>query len=139
MGKNCYTSFLLLLLSSIEYSEIRKDSLDIWNNVKNRAILNGNYGAIRSSLICIFASIFGKSSKSNSTSNDSHVSNLNDSTESNKKINGTNGKESENENENSQFVKYNFSHFFNGRNENVLQELLRLFLGLGSALGKTDY
>ena len=136
LGKNCHTSFLLLLLSSVEYSETRKESLEIWNNIKKEAILNGNYGAIRSSLISIFASIFGKNIRSNSTSSGSDIAHLNHpTTNPNKSVDE---RDNENENENRQFVKRNFSHFFNGNNENILQEVLRLFLGLGSALGKTN-
>jgi hypothetical protein len=114
LGQKCFNSFLLLLLYGIddEYVLIRRQSVQIWEKIRKKSIKSGNYPFLRSSLMSVFTDILGKN-------------------KTYQKLNSSN-----NNKEEEKTVTVNFSDFVNGNKENKLQEILKLFLGLGVALGK---
>ena len=135
-----YTIFIFLLLLSLddEYSIIKEKSFQIWNRIKHKSVNDGQYTVLRSSLMTSFTSILGKKdienkSNSDTNSNMESVKNVNDIVKSQSNVNNNNN--NNNSNSNILSVK-SFRDYYNGNNENGLQDLLRLFQGLGCALGK---
>ena len=133
-----YTIFIFLLLLSFddEYSLIKEKSFQIWNRIKNKSVNDGHYTVLRSSLMISFTSILGKKdvekSNSDTNSNLESVKIVHEIVKSQSSINNN-----DNNNKNSNFLSVkSFRDYYNGNNENGLQDLLRLFQGLGCALGK---
>lgn len=117
LGQKCFNSLLLLLLYGIddEYFHIRRQSVQIWGKIREKSIKTGNFSFLRTSLMTVFTDILGKNNKY-------------------QQLNPNNNNTDNNIEE--KYATVNFAHFVNGNNENKLQETLKLFLGLGVALGE---
>jgi hypothetical protein len=131
-----------LLSLDDDYNIIKRKSGDIWNRIKSKSVSNGDYTVLRSSLMSTFISILGKKDNENNHNtnlngrkNVTDVTKFKSDTENNNNNSSNINNNDSNHNWNLINVK-NFRDFYNGNNENGLQDLLRLFQGLGLALGK---
>ena len=136
-----FTTFVFLLLLSLddEYSFIRGKSVQIWNRIKSISIETGQYAAFRSSLMSSFISILGqKDTENNHNPNLKLRTNVDDLTKLKADVFQNDNRSNfsyDSNNKNIMYVK-NFRDFYNGNDENGLQDLLKLFQGLGAALGE---
>ena len=124
---------------------VKRKSITIWNHIKSKSANNGDYTVLRSSLMSTFISILGKKDNENDHSYYSKNKNVTDVAKFKSNMENKNGDNdnnntninSNNSNNNWNLINVkNFRDFYNGNNENGLQDLLRLFQGLGLALGK---
>ena len=141
-----YTTFIFLLLLSLddEYSIIKEKSFQIWNRIKHNSVNDGHYTVLRSSLMTSFTTILGEKDVEDN-GNSSTILNL-DSVKNENGIaklqtnNNNNNSINNNSNNNDSYSNLlnmrSFRDYYNGNNENGLQDLLQLFQGLGCALGK---